>query len=166
MPCSKQDSSVMQPASLPPFRPKFNQTLTESSPKFGQVLTEHCPMQKGGDVLVKFASLNITTNSSKVTVKSGKFRRTMSVTEWSATLSQSMASPIPLNPKPKSNSSQVHLAYGLGFRLKTDMNGTRIQTRRISTVPLEVERTGKNSMNNPMGQVTWVLERYLLPNVK
>ena len=75
-------------------------------------------MQRGGDVLVKFASLNITMNASKVTVKSGKFRRTMSVMEWSAMVSQSMVSPIPLNPKPKSNTSQVHLAYGLGFRLK------------------------------------------------
>jgi hypothetical protein len=75
-------------------------------------------MQRGGDVLVKFASLNITTNASKVTVKSGKFRHTMPVAEWSAMVSQSMASPIPLNPKPKSHSSQVHLAYGLGFRLK------------------------------------------------
>ena len=68
--------------------------------------------------MVKFASLNITTNASKVTVKSGKLRRTMPVAEWSAMVSQSMASPIPLNPKPKSHSSQVHLAYGLGFRLK------------------------------------------------
>ena len=75
------------------------------------MLTEHCPMQRGGDVLVKFASLNITMNASKVTVKSGKFRRTMSVMEWSAMVSQSMVSPIPLNPKPKSNSSQVLLDY-------------------------------------------------------
>jgi len=70
--------------------------------------------------LVKFASLNITTNADKVIIKSGKFRRAMSVAEWSALVSQSMASPIPLNPEPKLHSSQVHLAYGLGFRLKQD----------------------------------------------
>ena len=29
-PCSKQDSSTRQPASSPPFHPKFNQTLTEN----------------------------------------------------------------------------------------------------------------------------------------
>ena len=48
-------------------------------------------MQRGGDVLVKFASLNMTTNANKVTVKSGKFRCAMHVAEWSAMVSQSMA---------------------------------------------------------------------------
>jgi hypothetical protein len=75
-------------------------------------------MQRGGDVLAKFASLNITTNANKVTVKSGKFRRSMHVAEWSAMVSQSMAAMVPLNPKPKRPSLQIYLVRGLGFRLK------------------------------------------------
>ena len=75
-------------------------------------------MQRGGDVLAKFASLQIITNANKVTVKSGKFRRSMHVAEWSAMVSQSMATMVPLNPKPKRPSSQIYLVRGLGFRLK------------------------------------------------
>jgi hypothetical protein len=75
-------------------------------------------MQRGGDVLVKFASLNITMNASKVTVKSGKFRRSMHVAEWSALVSQSMATMVSLNPKATRPSSQIYLVRGLGFRLK------------------------------------------------
>ena len=75
-------------------------------------------MKRGGEVLVKFASLNITTNTSKVTVKSGKFRRTIHVAEWSAMVSQSMATMVPLNPKVTISSSQIYLVRGPGFRLK------------------------------------------------
>ncbi len=82
------------------------------------MLTEHCPMQRGGDVLAKFASLQITTNASKVTVKSGKFRRSMHVAEWSAMVSQSMATMVPLNPKPKRPPHRSTSCVGLGFRLK------------------------------------------------
>ena len=63
---------------------------------------------------------NITTNASKVTVKSGKFRR-MHVTlrngpPWSA---NPWLTKVPLNPKPKSTSSQSSpRADGFGFRLK------------------------------------------------
>ena len=75
-------------------------------------------MKRGGDVLVKFASLQIIMNANKVTVKSGKFRRSMHVAEWSAMVSQSMAAMVPLNPKSKRPSSQIYLVRGLGFRLK------------------------------------------------
>ena len=68
--------------------------------------------------MVKFASLNITTNASKVTVKSGEFRRSMHVAEWSAMVSQSVATMVPLNPKATRLSSQICLVRGLGFRLK------------------------------------------------
>jgi hypothetical protein len=44
----------------------------------------------------------------------------MSVTEWSSMVSQSMVSPIPLNPKAKSNSSQVLLT--------TQSNSSRKET--------------------------------------
>lgn len=100
----------MQPASLPSFRPNFD-----------RILTEHYPMQRGGDVGRCKIDQNITINASKMTVKSGKFRRRMLIAEWSSIVSQSMVSPIPLNPKPKSNSSQVLLDYSEQFVEERDV---------------------------------------------
>jgi hypothetical protein len=68
--------------------------------------------------LAKIAALKITTNSSKVYVSSGKFRRTYLLREWADCVSRSNVQLIPLKDNDVAQSQQIYLYRGIGFRIK------------------------------------------------
>jgi len=68
--------------------------------------------------LAKIAALKITTNSTKVYVSSGKFRRTYLLREWADCVSRSNVQLIPLKDNDVAQSQQIYLFRGIGFRIK------------------------------------------------
>jgi 5-methylcytosine-specific restriction endonuclease McrA len=68
--------------------------------------------------LAKIAAIKITTNSSKVYVSSGKFRRTYLLREWADCVSRSNVQLIPLKDNDVAQSQQIYLFRGIGFRIK------------------------------------------------
>ena len=68
--------------------------------------------------MAKIAALKITTNSTKVYVSSGKFRRTYLLREWADCVSHSNVQLIPLKDNDDAQSQQIYLYKGIGFRIK------------------------------------------------
>ena len=68
--------------------------------------------------MAKIAALKITTNSTKVYVSSGKFRRTYLLREWADCVSRSNVQLIPLKDDVVAQSQQIYLYKGIGFRIK------------------------------------------------
>ena len=68
--------------------------------------------------MAKIAALKITTNSTKVYVSSGKFRRTYLLREWADCVFRSNVQLIPLKDDVVAQSQQIYLYKGIGFRIK------------------------------------------------
>ena len=68
--------------------------------------------------MAKVAALKITTNSTKVYVSAGKFRRTYLLREWADCVSRSNVQLIPLRDDDVAQSQQIYLYRGIGFRIK------------------------------------------------
>ena len=68
--------------------------------------------------MAKVAALKITTNSTKVYVSAGKFRRTYLLREWADCVSRSNVQLIPLKDNDVAQSQKIYLYRGIGFRIK------------------------------------------------
>jgi hypothetical protein len=77
--------------------------------------------------LAKIAAIKITTNSSKVYVSSGKFRRTYLIREWADCVSRSNVQLIPLKDNDVAQSQQIYLFRGIGFHIKIGASPTHYQ---------------------------------------
>ena len=68
--------------------------------------------------MAKIAAVKIIINNSKVSVSSGKFRRTYLLREWVDCVSNSNVQLIPLKEDDVAQSQQIYLYRGICFRIK------------------------------------------------